>query len=379
MLHDQLVRRVTSGALLGVIGVNTLAPAWGPLLMGGPGPMETAARITLEHAKPAQGKSPLAVRLDAAKVARDTQAIFADVDARLRQVDARLERADSALGAPAGTTRAALLERILLSGGMEPASAHQLAHDSLRSESISDSLQHVRAALAQLDVDGAELAIGLARVADQISTDKRVELAFVLGSLAVLPKISAEVLPPVARLGKFLVDGYQRHQQAMERLKHPGTGHAAIDNAGRVVGEAVDLAAHGIAFFGPMPFLKLARGADVLLIIADCIAAKTAVAGTTKTLSTYTSLPTELGAFMLGAISTASLREGSLRALAEGNATATHLSTTATDLKTALRSGDRDALIHALERSAATMTDAEKAAVSEAIRAGVESLARLGV
>ncbi len=376
--HDQTVRRLTSGALLGVIGVNTLAPVWGPALMGGPGPMETAARAALSQRKPASGGSPLAVRLEAAQVARDTQAIFADVDARLRQVDARLSRADAALGAPAGTTRAAVLERLLLAGGMDTASARRLSHDSLRAESIADSLRHVQTVLDQLDVDRSDLVVGLARVADQVSSDEHVEMAFVLGSLAVLPRLGAEVLPPVARVGKALVDGFQRHERAMDRLKHPGTGHAVVDTAGRVVGESIDLVAHGLAFFGPMPFLKLARGADVLLVVADCLAAKTAVAGTAKSLSTYTDLPAELAAFMLGALSSAGLREGSARALAEGDATARHLTATATDLAAALRSGDRDALALAIQRSASTLTDAEKAAITQAIRAGAEALAEAG-
>jgi hypothetical protein len=376
--HDEAVRRVTSGALLGVIGVNTLAPVWGPVLMGGPGPMETAARAAVTHVQPVRGKSPLAVRLEAAQVASETKAIFADVDARLRQVDAGLERADAALGAPSGTTRAAVLERLLLAGGMDAATARRLSHDSLRSESIAETLQHVDAVLERLGVDGGELVVGLARAADQITSDKRVELAFALGSLAVLPKVSAEVLPPVARVGKALVDGFQRHEQAMNRLKYPGTGHAGIDNAGRVVGEAVDLVAHGLAFFGPAPFLKLARGADVMLILADCLAAKTAVAGSTKTLATYTDLPAEFAAFMLGALSTAGVREGSVRALAEGNATAQHLTTTATDLHRALQSGDRDALVVALQRSATTMTATEKTAIAQAIQSGVETLAVAG-
>jgi hypothetical protein len=340
--------------------------------------MENAARQALAQTRPAGGKSPLGVRLDAAQAARTTQAIFADVDARLRQVDARLERADAALGAPAGTTRAAVLERLFLTAGMDTASARQLSHDALRSETIATTLQHARQVLEAFDVESADVIVGLARVADQITTDKRVEMAFVLGSLAVLPKVSAEVLSPIARFGKALVDGFQRHERAMDRLKYPGTGHAAIDNAGRVVGEGVDLVAHGLAFFGPMPFLKLARGADVLLILADCLAAKTAVAGSTKTLSTYTALPTEFAAFLLGALSAAGVREGSVQALAEGNATARHLTSTATDLKAALQAGDSNALMLALERSATTMTDAEKLAVTRAIEAGVESLAELG-
>ncbi len=378
MRRDELVRRVTSGALLGVIGANTIAPVVGPLLTGGPGPLESAARGAIEQVKPAGAKSPLAVRLDAARVDRETRAIFADVDARLRQVDQKLARADHALGAPDGTTRAAVIERILVSGGLEPAQAQQLAHDSLRSESLALVLGQTKAVLGQLDVGAADLVVGLARVADQVATDRNVELAFVLGSLAVLPRVSAEMLPPAVAAGQFLVDGYQRHQHAMDRLKSPGTGHAAVDAAGRIVGEAVDLVAHGLAFFGPMPFLKLARGTDVMLILADCLAAKTAVAGTTKTLSTYTNLPTEFAAFMLGALSTASIREGSVAALAEGNATAAHLTRTATDLHAALQAGDRTALVNALERSAATMTDTEKAAVAHGIRAGVEALASLG-
>jgi hypothetical protein len=248
----------------------------------------------------------------------------------------------------------------------------------LRSETIAESLRHVEAVLDHLDVDGAEVVVGLARVADQVASDKHVELAFVLGSLAVLPKVSAEVVPPLARVGQALVNGFQRHEEAMNRLKYPGTGHAGIDNAGRVIGESVDLVAHGLAFFGPAPFLKLARGTDIMLVVADCLAAKTAVAGSVKTVSTYTDLPAEFAAFLLGALSTASVREGSAQALAQGNATARHLTTTANDLHSALQAGDRDALAVALHRSATTMTAAERLAVSQAIQAGVEALAAAG-
>jgi hypothetical protein len=371
-------QRVISGGLVTVIGANTLAPVWAPAVIPQPETLArdvvenllqqtttttTTTRTTVNHA--------VAVRAAAlADQSRDARAIFADVDARLQAVDARL-------GAPVGTTRAATLERALVGAGVEPALAQAIAHGSARAEQARRGVQAIEDAVRDGRLDPAVLLLGGASLVDRLSSDVRLEAAFVIG-FALAPHLDASaraVAETAIHVGQGALAAAWRHQAAIEQLKHPGTGHAVVDAAGAVAGTVADVVASGLAFFGPGPALGLLRGGEPVLVLAQFLATKTAIAGTEKTLATYTSVPEDAAALVAGFLAGAAAHVTVDNAEAEAHATVDHVRSSAHHLADALQTGDLRAVHGALHEAVATATPAEKALWAHVLRSVVEHAA----
>jgi len=370
-------QRVISGGLVTVIGANTLAPVWAPALIPQPdGIARDVVENLLQRATTTTTQTNHAVAVRAAALAdqtRDARGIFADVDARLQAVDARV-------GATTGTTRAAVLERALLTAGVEPDLAAAVAHGSARAEQARRGLHAIEDAVRDGRLDPAVLLLGGASLVDRLSSDVRLEAAFVIG-FALAPHLSASaraVAETAIHVGQGALAAAQRHQAAIEQLKHPGTGHAVVDAAGAVAGTVADVVASGLAFFGPGPALGLLRGGEPVLVLAQFLATKTAIAGTEKTLATYTSVPEDAAALVAGFLAGAAAHVSADSAEAEARATVDHVRTSAGHLADALASGDLRAVHAALHDAVATATPAEKALWAHVLQSVVERTATAG-
>jgi hypothetical protein len=360
-----------------VIGVNTLAPVWAPTVIPQP---EALARDVVEHllqqadTTPTRTNHAVAVRAAALSAqSRDASAIFADVDARLKAVDHRA-------GVPTGTTRAAVLERALITAGVEPDLAAAVAHGSARAEQARRGVQAIETAVHDGRLDPAVLLLGGASLVDRLSSDVRLEAAFVLG-FALAPHLSTSaraVAEAAVHVGQGALAAAHRHQAAIEHLKHPGTGHAAIDAAGAMAGTVADVVATGLAFFGPGPVLGVVRGGEPALVLAQFLATKTAIAGTEKTLATYSSVPEDAAALVAGFVAGAAAHATVDNASAEARATIDHVKTSARHLADALESGDLRAVHQALHDAVGTATPAEKALWAHVLHSVVERTAAVG-
>jgi hypothetical protein len=370
-------QRVISGGLVTVIGVNTLAPVWAPTVIPQP---EALARDVVEHllqqadTTPTRTNHAVAVRAAALSAqSRDASAIFADVDARLKAVDHRA-------GVPTGTTRAAVLERALITAGVEPDLAAAVAHGSARAEQARRGVQAIETAVHDGRLDPAVLLLGGASLVDRLSSDVRLEAAFVLG-FALAPHLSTSaraVAEAAVHVGQGALAAAHRHQAAIEHLKHPGTGHAAIDAAGAMAGTVADVVATGLTFFGPGPVLGVVRGGEPALVLAQFLATKTAIAGTEKTLATYSSVPEDAAALVAGFVAGAAAHATVDNASAEARATIDHVKTSARHLADALESGDLRAVHQALHDAVGTATPAEKALWAHVLHSVVERTAAVG-
>jgi len=376
------VQRIVSGGLVTVIGANTLAPVWAPALIPQP---ETVARDVVENLLQRSASTTSttstttttthnAVSLRAAQLAgelstqsRDARAIFADVDARLGAVD-------GALGVSDGTTRAAAVERALRTAGVDPVLAGAVAHGTARAAQASRGVQAIEEAVRSGRLDPAVLLLGGASLLDRLSSDVRLETAFVIGfALAPHLSTSARVVAETAvHAGQGVMQAAHRHRTAIEHLKHPGTGNAIIDGAGFVAGSAADVVASGLAFFGPGPVLGLMRGGEPALVLAQWLAAKTAIAGTEKTLATYTSVPEDAAALMAGFLAGAASHASVDDAKAEALATVAHVRTSAHALHDAVEAGDLRAVHGALHDAVSTATPAEQALWAHVLQSVIE-------
>lgn len=369
------VQRVVSGGLVTLIATNTLAPLWAPVVIPQP---DALARDVVEHllqrgatTRPPQHNA-VAVRAAAlsAKLSpqvRDASAIFADVDARLQGID-------HAVGAPDGTTRAAVFEQALIGAGVEPALAAAVAHGSARAEQTRRGVDVIHAAVQRGHLDPAVLLLGGASLLDRLSSDTRLEAVFVVG-FALAPHLNStarSMAEAAVHVGEGALAAAQRHQAAIEHLKRPGTGNPVVDGVGFVAGTAVDIVASGLAFFGPGPALGLLRGVEPALVLAQFIAAKTAVAGTQKTLATWTSMPEDAAALAAGFLAGAAAHAGVDGAADEARATVAHVRGSAHALAGAVGSGELRAIHAALHEAVATATPAEQALWAHVLRSVVE-------
>jgi len=370
-------QRVVSGGLVTLIGVNTLAPVWAPAVIPQPeGLARDFVENLLQQAGTATTRSNNVVAVRAAALSaqsRDASAIFADVDARLKAVDHRA-------GIPTGTTRAAVLERALVSAGVEAPLAQAVAHGSARAEHARRGVLAIDAAVRDGRLDPAVLLLGGASLVDRLSSDVRLEAAFVLG-FALAPHLSASaraVAEAAVHVGQGALAAAQRHQAAIEHLKHPGTGHAAIDAAGAMAGTVADVVATGLAFFGPGPALGVLRGGEPALVLAQFLATKTAIAGTEKTLATYSTVPEDAAALVAGFVAGAAAHVSVDDSQAEARATVEHVKTSGRHLADALDSGDLRAVHQALNDAVATATPAEKALWAHVLQSTIERTAAVG-
>jgi hypothetical protein len=366
---------VVSGGLLTVIGVNTLAPALAPqCIPQGP----TVARDVVEHLlDQAQSSSQsssvnagnaISVRMAQMAVqSRDARQIFADVDARLQQVDRR-----SAI--PLGTAREAALETALVAAGIDADLARAVAHGSQRAEQVTRGVAAIERAVDDGRLDPTALLLGGASLVDRLSNDAGLEAAFVVGfALAPHLNASARVLADATlHSGEAAIHAFHRHHQAVQHLKHPGTGVAMVDGAGFVAASMVDLVTAGLAFFGPGPVLGLMKGGEPALVLAEFIAAKTAIAGTEKTLAAFTTLPQDASALLAGFLAGCAAHTTTDAAMSEAHATVDHVRSSTHALSAALDAGDLRAVHAALHEALSTATPAERALWGHVLRSAME-------
>ncbi len=380
------VQRAISGGLVTVIGVNTLAPVWAPALIPQPeGVAKDVVENLLQQAErtasttttttTANVNNAVSIRAQLlSQQTKDTRAMFQDVDQRLRGVDAKA-------GLPAGTSRAAVIERALVGAGISAELASAVAHGSQRAEQVKAGVAAMEAAVEAGRLDPAVLLLGGASLIDRLSSDVRLETAFVIG-FALAPHVNATarvIAEHALQVGTGAVHAAQRHQAAVSHLKHPGTGNAVIDGAGFIAGNVVDVITAGLSFFGPGPVVGLLKGGEPALVLAQFIAAKTAMAGTQKTFATYTSVPEDAGALVAGFIAGAAAHATVDNAEAEAHATVAHVRESGQALSSAINSGDLRAVHAALHEAVASATPAERALWAHVLQTAIEHTAVAGV
>ena len=376
------VQRAISGGLVAVIGVNTLAPVWAPALIPQPEGLakDVVERLMLRAEDTATTTSTnvhnaVSVRAQLlTQKTHDTRAMFQDVDQRLRGADARA-------GLPAGTARAAVVERALVAAGISPELASAVAHGSQRAEHVKVGVAAIKTAVEAGKLDPAVLLLGGASLVDRLTSDVRLEAAFVLG-FALAPHVNAnarKVAEQALHVGEGAIHAAQRHQAAVSQLKHPGTGNQIVDGAGYVAGNLVDIITAGLSFFGPSPALGLLKGGEPALVLAQFVAAKTAMAGTEKTLATYTSVPEDAGALIAGFVAGAAAHATVDDAKTEAHATVAHIRENGRALSAAINSGDLREVHAALHDAVATATPAERALWAHVLQTAIEHTAVAGV
>lgn len=378
-----LGQRVVSGGLLTVIGINTLAPALAPqCIPQGP----TVARDVVEHlieqatAAPSSAQSSSAqsstahagnaVTVRMAQMAgqsRDARQIFADVDARLQQVDRRS-------AAPLGTAREAALETALVAAGIDVDLARAVAHGSQRAEQVARGVAAIERAVDDGRLDPTALLLGGASLVDRLSNDVGLEAAFVVG-FALAPHLNASarlLAEATLHSGEAAIHAFHRHHQAVQHLKYPRTGVAIVDGAGFVGGSMVELVTTGLAFFGPGPALGLMKGGEPALVLAEFIAAKTAIAGTEKNLAAFTTLPQDASALVAGFLAGCASHATVDAAMSEAHGTVDHVRSSSHALSVALEAGDLRAVHAALHEALSTATPAERALWGHVLRSAME-------
>ena len=371
------VQRVVTGGLLTVIGINTLAPAWAPAVIPQPNAVarDVVQRLLDDVKRQPDGvKSATQVRIELfGGRTYDARQVMSEVDARLQQIDQRT-------AAASGTTRAAALEVALVAAGVDRELAAAVAHGSARTEQVERGVAAMERAVRQGTLDPAVLLLGGAGLLDRLSSDVGLEAAFVLG-FALAPHLdaSARALAETAvSAGQAGISAWHRHHQAVQNLKHPGSTNPVVNAAGLVAGTAVEVLGAGLAFFGPGPVVGLARGGEPVLVLTQFLAAKTAVAGTAKTVAIYTSVPEDAAALVAGFLAGAASHATVDNAKGEAKATLAHVRASGHALKAALDSGDLNAVHAALTDAVATSTPSEKAVWGQVLRTVVEHAAMAG-
>ena len=376
------VQRAISGGLVAVIGVNTLAPVWAPALIPQPEGLakDVVERLLVRAEDTATTTSTnvhnaVSVRAQLlTQKTHDTRAMFQDVDQRLRGADVRA-------GLPAGTSRAAVVERALVGVGISPELASAVAHGSQRAEHVKVGVAAIETAVAAGQLDPAVLLLGGASLVDRLTSDVRLEAAFVIG-FALAPHVNANartIAEQALHVGEGAIHAAQRHQAAVSQLKHPGTGNAVVDGAGYLAGNVVDIITAGLSFFGPGPALGLLKGGQPALVLAQFVAAKTAMAGTQKTLATYTSVPEDAGALIAGFVAGAAAHATVDSAEAEAHATVAHVRDSGRTLSAAINRGDLREVHAALHDAVATATPAERALWAHVLQTAIEHTAVAGI
>jgi hypothetical protein len=381
--HKSPLWRTTNYFMLGTIGVNTVIPVIDAILPGDAGPLELQTRQLLTQIDQQRKAHQLPTELrdippfDASPILKD---IPSELSPRLTNVEATLHKADEALGLPRGSLKQLAVEGVAAQAGVSDSAAQALGHSIGAAESAAKAAQVAIEEFQKIEDKEAfvkRTAVEVSILADRLASDPNLAKAFLAGYV-VVPDVLDAVFDPMTQTGLALWHAQQRHEAAMETLRHPNTGNEIVDRMGASVAWVIDLVLAGVSAYGPGHLLgvgsRVAGGANLVLAAGEGLLAQTAMLGTQKTLAHYTHIPEEAAAFFAGVLAASAQRQVPAAVESEADATRQHLAVTGHDLKEALEVGEGQQVRQVLKHAAETMTPSERVALTAVVRAIAEHL-----